>query len=220
MRQIQESFDQGPEDDEMYPNRWPKEHDLPGLRAFAEGFYHQCHQVHQDLLEAFAVGLGLSDTFFTDLCRVISSELRLNHYPGGLLSTMDKGARRISEHTDFGTVTLLFQDDVGGLEIEEQGAPGRYFAVTSDSPMEMIVNIGDCLQRWTNDRFRSTSHRVVLPTEEIQWVEDRYSIAYFGKPSRSQHVGSLPVLLQNGEKPKYKDITAWEYNQEKLLLTY
>ena len=84
----------------------------------------------------------------------------------------------------------------------------------------MIVNIGDCIQRWTNNRLRSTSHRVVFPSEENTWVQDRYSIAYFGKPNREQSVGTLRELLREGESPKYEDISAWQYNQEKLILTY
>ncbi|KAI4263864.1 MAG: hypothetical protein L6R42_001011 [Xanthoria sp. 1 TBL-2021] len=217
---VKESYDLGPAGDELYPNRWPDEDDVPGFRAVAEAFYERCHQVHQDILQALSVGLGLSPAFLLDRCSTNSSELRLNHYPGGSRSEMRKGARRISEHTDFGTVTLLFQDSIGGLEIEDQSMPGRYFAVPCESATEMIVNIGDCLQRWTNDRFRSTSHRVVLPSEENAWVHDRYSIAYFGKPNRSQLVGTLSELLKDGDKPRYENITAWEYNQEKLVLTY
>ncbi|KAL9002058.1 MAG: hypothetical protein Q9188_004992 [Gyalolechia gomerana] len=217
---VKESYDQGPADDKLYPNRWPDEDDVPGFRAVTEAFYERCHQAHQDILLALSVGLGFSPTFLVDLCSTNSSELRLNHYPGGAMSEMRKGARRISEHTDFGTVTLLFQDSIGGLEIEDQSMPGRYFAVPCTNPTEMIVNLGDCLQRWTNDRFRSTSHRVVLPSDEKAWVQDRYSIAYFGKPNRSQAVGTLRELLREGEKPRYEDITAWEYNQEKLVLTY
>ena len=136
------------------------------------------------------------------------------------MSDMHKGARRISEHTDFGTVTLLFQDSIGGLEIEDQGMAGRYFSVPCNSTTEMIVNIGDCLQRWTNNRLRSTSHRVVFPSDENTWVQDRYSVAYFGKPNREQSVGTLRELLREGESPKYEDISAWQYNQEKLILTY
>ncbi|KAL9019972.1 MAG: hypothetical protein Q9185_002762 [Variospora sp. 1 TL-2023] len=217
---VKESYDQGPADDKLYPNRWPDEDDVPGFRSVAEAFYERCHQAHQNILRALSVGLGLSPTFLVDLCNTNTSELRLNHYPEGAVSEMRKGARRISEHTDFGTVTLLFQDSVGGLEIEDQSMPGRYLPVPCTSPTDMIVNIGDCLQRWTNDRFRSTSHRVVLPSEETAWVQNRYSIAYFGKPNRSQAVGTLRELLKEGEKSRYEDITAWEYNQEKLVLTY
>ena len=102
---------------------------MPGFRAIAEAFYESCHQVHQDIVHALSIGLGLGPTFLLRLCNMNSSELRLNHYPGGVMSDMHKGARRISEHTDFGTVTLLFQDSIGGLEIEDQGMAGRYFSV-------------------------------------------------------------------------------------------
>lgn len=156
---------------------------------------------------ALSVGLGFSPTFLVDLYSTNSSELRLNHYPGGAISEMRKGARRISEHTDFGTVILLFQDSISGLEIEDQSMPGRYFTVPCTSPTEMIINLSDCLQRWINDRFRSTSYRVVLPSDEKAWVQDRYSIAYFSKPNRSQAVGTLRELLREGEKPRYEDIT-------------
>ncbi|KAM4057406.1 2OG-Fe(II) oxygenase superfamily protein [Hirsutella rhossiliensis] len=217
---VKESYDQGPAVDELYPNRWPDEDDVPGFRATASSFYQRCHEAHQDILRALAMGLGLGATFLLDLCEPNSSEMRLNHYPGGPVSAMGRGARRISEHTDFGTMTLLFQDSVGGLEVEDQRQPGSYFAVPRESPDEMIVNVGDCLQRWTNDGFRSASHRVVLPDDQDAWVDDRYSIAYFGKPSRAQPVGSRRELLRDGEEPRYENMTAWEYNQEKLVRTY
>ncbi|PFH63359.1 hypothetical protein XA68_12323 [Ophiocordyceps unilateralis] len=215
-----ESFDQGPARDELYPNRWPDESDLPGFRTFMESFYERCHEVHQCILHALEVGLGLSPRFLQDLCNPNTAELRLNHYPRCEASMFSKGARRISEHTDFGTITLLFQDSVGGLEIEDQHMPGRYMAVPCEDTSEMIVNIGDCLQRWTNGKFRSASHRVVLPPGMQALAEERYSVAYFGKPARSQSVGTLPVFLREGEEPKYHNMTAWEYNQEKLTLTY
>ncbi|KAG8416316.1 hypothetical protein J3458_006909 [Metarhizium acridum] len=218
---VKESFDQGPVHDELYPNRWPDEDDLPNFRAFMEGLYERCHKIHQEILQALALGLGLDPGFFRDICDQNTSEVRLNHYPGCEAAILRKGAKRISEHTDFGTVTLLFQDSVGGLEIEDQDVPGDYFPIPFVNRSEMIVNIGDCLQRWSNDKFRATSHRVVLPPGSGDgWIEDRYSVAYFGKPNRSQVVGALPELLPEGVKSKYSNITAWEYNQEKLTLTY
>ncbi|KAK2590967.1 hypothetical protein QQS21_011346 [Conoideocrella luteorostrata] len=218
---MKESFDQGPAHDELYPNRWPDEDDIPNFRAFMENLYEHCHQIHQDILQALALGLGLDSGFFRDICHQNTSEVRLNHYPGCEASVLNSGTRRISEHTDFGTVTLLFQDSIGGLEIEDQHIPGDYFPVPFEDKSEMIVNIGDCLQRWSNNRFRATSHRVVLPPgSSDDWIADRYSVAYFGKPNRSQIVGALPELLQEGAKSKYSNISAWEYNQEKLTLTY
>ncbi|RDA82872.1 hypothetical protein CP532_0396 [Ophiocordyceps camponoti-leonardi (nom. inval.)] len=222
---IKESFDQGPATDDLYQNRWPDEKDIPGFRSFMEAFYERCHQVHQHILHALALGLGLSpSSSLQDLCDPNTAELRLNHYPACEGSMLSNGAKRISEHTDFGTITLLFQDTVGGLEIEDQDEPGRYFAVPCDDASEMIVNVGDCLQRWTNGRFRSASHRVVSPpgaeVGSSSRVEERFSVAYFGKPSRSQNVGTLACFLGEGDEAKYGDMTAWEYNQEKLVLTY
>jgi isopenicillin N synthase-like dioxygenase len=185
-----------------------------------ESFYLSCHQVHLDILRAIATGLGYKPDFLENLCQKNTSELRLNHYPATSAESIRQGAKRISEHTDFGTITLLFQDSVGGLEIEDQKKRGFYFPVAPGDKYDIIVNIGDCLQRWTNNRVRSTSHRVVLPPVVGDWVDDRYSVAYFAKPNRDQSVGPLPEFVPAGEKPLYDDISAWEYNQQKLLLTY
>jgi isopenicillin N synthase-like dioxygenase len=185
-----------------------------------ESFYVTCHNVHLDILHALALGLGLPETYLQDLCRDNTSELRLNHYPACSASQIGAGAMRISEHTDFGTVTLLFQDSVGGLEVEDQQRRGDYFPVPAENKYDLIVNIGDCLQRWTNDKFRSTSHRVTVPPVVVgEWLDDRYSVAYFAKPSRDQSVGPLREFVEDGEA-KYDDITAWEYNQQKLTRTY
>lgn len=219
LTEMQESYDQGPARDDIYPNRWPDEADLPGFRAFMEHFYDQCHETHMQLLGAIARSVGLPATFLQNLCNENTSELRLNHYPPIDQEALKKGAKRISEHTDFGTVTLLFQDSVGGLEVEDQAERGHYLPVTCDSRYEMIVNIGDCLQRWTNNKFRSTSHRVMLPPD-AEYANDRYSVAYFGKPNRSQSVGSLREFAPADGQVKYESITAWEYNQQKLVRTY
>nr|QNN94287.1 EmeC [Acremonium sp.] len=217
---IKESYDQGPPDDEMYPNRWPESKVIPGFRPFMESFYDKCHGVHLNLLRALGTGLGLGPARLESLCNVNTSELRLNHYPACAASQIRAGAMRISEHTDFGTVTLLFQDSQGGLEIEDQENPGSYFPIMPEDRYEMIINIGDCLQLWTNKRLRSTSHRVVTPPAASEWLPSRYSVAYFAKPNREQSVAPLPEFLKNGEKAHYKDMTAWEYNQQKLTLTY
>ncbi|KKK25311.1 hypothetical protein AOCH_003303 [Aspergillus ochraceoroseus] len=243
---LKESFDQGPQSDTLYPNIWNQESDLPGFRAFMETFYDRCHELHLQLLAAIASSMSLPDQFFVDRCSQNSSELRLNHYPAAKCSDLRDGAvMRISSHTDFGTITLLFQDSTGGLEIEDQHCPGAYIPVVPPasldrSPAEMIVNVGDCLQRWTNDHLRSANHRVTLPVglkrnvagnvvggrgqgeprEDIV-VQDRYSVAYFGKPNRDVLVGSIPALLKDDEEVRYQeDITAWQYNQSRLLQTY
>ncbi|KAL4882709.1 hypothetical protein BJY04DRAFT_38797 [Aspergillus karnatakaensis] len=237
---LKESFDQGPADDSLYPNIFPLPTTLPGFQPFMESFYTQCQDLHLSLLRAIALSLSQEETFFTARCGDNSSELRLNHYPAAEISDLQSGdMMRISSHTDFGTITLLFQDDVGGLEIESQDKPGVYIPVLPSPPSspsassasspsslgigkELILNVGDCLQRWTNDRLRSANHRVTLPlTLHGATVPARYSVAYFGKPNREISVAAIPELLGKGEKVKYSgDMTAWEYNQSRLLQTY
>ncbi|RDW90309.1 uncharacterized protein DSM5745_02084 [Aspergillus mulundensis] len=233
---LKESFDMGPKDDNLYPNIWSDESDLPGFRAFMENFYAQCDALHLQLLSVIARSMKLPDpdSYFAALCAQNSSELRLNHYPAvprrdlDLDPTNGTGNMRISSHTDFGTITLLFQDSVGGLEVEDQTQPGQgqYLPVTADNCTDIIINVGDCLQRWTNDRLRSANHRVTLPRglgdgDGEGLVDDRYSIAYFGKPSRDVSVGTLTTILRPNEDAKYcEEMTAWQYNQSRLLQTY
>ena len=146
----QESFDQGPRNDSLYPNIWNDEDDLPGFRSFMEQFYEQCHDLHLRLLSAIAESMHLSPAFFSSQCGQNSSELRLNFYPSANHCDLSEGNMRISSHSDFGTITLLFQDDFGGLEIESQTETGSYIPIASGGKTELVLNVGDCLQRWTN----------------------------------------------------------------------
>lgn len=191
-----------------------------------EKFYEQCHATHMQILEAIATSLKAPPTTFSTICNNNTSELRLNHYPPVSTSDLLQGKNRISEHTDFGTITMLFQDTVGGLEIEDQANLGSFFPVEARDQTELILNVGDCLQRWTNNVLRSASHRVVMP-EHLKSVEseeklpDRYSVAYFGKPDREMLVSSMPEFVSASTPARYTDkLTAWEYNQLKLNRTY
>jgi isopenicillin N synthase-like dioxygenase len=187
-----------------------------------ESFYKKCSDVHTNILCALEVGLKLHPDTLKERCNDNCCELRLNHYPACKADELKGGvANRISAHTDFGTITLLFQDEVGGLEIEDQKNLGVYLPVKRERPTEMIVNVGDCLQRWTNDILRSASHRVQLPPGLKEGhVRDRYSVAYFGKPNRNQSVATLEYFIDKEGPQKYRDTIAWEYNQEKLTRTY
>ncbi|KAH7250858.1 hypothetical protein BKA59DRAFT_491486 [Fusarium tricinctum] len=199
---VWESLDLGSEQDTVTPNLWVPEADLPGFREFMCDFYEQCHLMHILLLQA----------------------------------TM-----RISPHTDFGLITLLFQDSVGGLEVERQELEHRGCYIPVEAPASadddavddfssstMILNVGDCLERWTNGLLPSANHRVTLPPrlknqqDPDAIAPDRYSVAYFGKPDRQASVCSLPeFLLGEGDVPKFTEpMTAWEYNQSRLLHTY
>ena len=143
----------------------------------------------------------------------------MNHYPAYDVSTLQNGTKRISEHCDAGDITLLFQDGVGGLEIEDQEHTGVFTVVPNVQGLEIIINIGDSMQRWTNDKLSSACHRVRLPPElmnaENGQVEARYSMAMFGKANRNVSVATLPESKVPGLPEKYDDITAWQYQKKK-----
>jgi len=141
------------------------------------------------------------------------------------ISDIKSGTKtRISPHTDFGTMTLLFQDSVGGLEVEDQSVPGSYIPVPSDSPSEILVNIGDSLQRLTNDVLTSVSHRVTIPIgdkeKDLGVLPERYSVAYFAKVGRGVSLKPMAQFVGENGKEKYPDITAFEWNQMKLEKIY
>ncbi|PVH90319.1 Clavaminate synthase-like protein [Periconia macrospinosa] len=230
---IKESFDMGHTHDPLFQNMWLPEEDIPGFRADMERFYEECRLQHLELLEALELGctsvLGFTPNFKA-LCGKSPSECRMNHYPATRSSVLQSGGNcnRISPHSDFGTLTLLFQDGVGGLEFEDQACRGRFFPVTCDSRYEMLVNAGDVLQRWSNDFFRSVNHFVTLPMamknghgvgngEDV--VPERTSVVFFGKADWEADVGSLPGFEQP-ETKKYEHMTSLQYNQIKLKATY
>jgi isopenicillin N synthase-like dioxygenase len=196
---------------------------LPGFRKFMENYYEMCYNFHTQLLRAISVGLNIPEELLLSRHQTDTSELRMNHYPAIACENLKSGMR-IGEHSDFGTLTLLLQDTTGGLQVEDQRNLGTFIPVESDSRYEVIVNVGDCLQRWTNRRLRSANHRVHLPegknVKSGEVLADRYSVAYFGKPDRNVLVDSFPEFCRGGES-KYNDhMNALEYNQTKLIRTY
>lgn len=200
---------------------------MPGFRAFLENFYDVCQRTHLQLLSALERGLRLRglDVELVSRCDQNVSELRLNYYPQIDIKNLRSGkTNRISEHTDFGTMTLLFQDSVGGLEVEDQTNMGSYIPVSAASSTEMLVNVGDSLQRLSNDMLTSVSHRVTIP-ECLQdthegLVAERYSIAYFAKVGREQSLRPLTPFVDEEHPRRYEDITAYKWNQLKLAKIY
>ena len=131
---------------------------------------------------------------------------------------------RISEHTDFGMVTLLFQDSIGGLEVADHDHQGEFMSVEPDSKVEILANVGDSLERLTNGYLKSINHRVTIPASLMNspdgMLKERYSIAYFGKAERERSLKPLTSFVKDGTPAKYDDITAYQWNQIKLGLSY
>jgi isopenicillin N synthase-like dioxygenase len=141
------------------PNLWPPA--LPSLRPAVEAYYRSMAGLAGVLMEVFAVALGLRADAFAPFVDAHGSALRLAHYPG-LDSDVTEGQLRAGAHTDYGTLTILHVDDEPGLQVELTG--GTWIDVAA-VPGGLVVNVGDLMQRWTNDRFRSTMHRVVVPAD-------------------------------------------------------
>ena len=151
--------------------------------------------------------------------------MRLNDYPAIEVEKIKTGnVSRIWPHFDLGVITLLFQDEVGGLEFENRNQRGIFNRVDNGSPTDMIVNVSETSQRWTNDTLSAGLHRVTLPkaleNNDNGMLPERFSIAYFCKGDRSDSVGPLEHFVSAGHDPKYEGISALEYQQQRLRSAY
>ncbi|KAL6237455.1 hypothetical protein BDW75DRAFT_228650 [Aspergillus navahoensis] len=207
------------------------EESLPGFRGFFAKFFNTCSDLQTLMLRLVAVGMGLDEGFFLQYHSERTNQCRLLHYPPVEEELLRAGkAERIAAHTDFGTMTILFQDEVGGLEVEDiheknKFNPAPYISGTA------VVNIGDLLMRWSNHELKSTMHRVRAPP--LVEVEDgrtgekkgcmtrpRYSIPYFISPDRDRVIECLPNCHGEGRPKMYEPITSSEYVAMRMNATY
>lgn len=137
------------------PNRWPS--DLPTLRHRARDFFDAAHGVTHHLMRGFALGLDQPEDMFLKTTAAPLSRASFVYYPA---QDPDMGEDQfgVGPHTDFGVLTVLCQDDVGGLQVQDR--EGNW-VTAPPIPGTLVVNVGDLLARWTNDAYRSTPHRVV-----------------------------------------------------------
>ncbi|KAF4121014.1 Isopenicillin N synthase [Geosmithia morbida] len=229
---FKESYEIGRDDDPhtKTPNIWIPEDDLPGFRAFFTSFFEEGYRLELLLLRAVAIGMGLPSDYFWNFHQAKNNQIRLLHYPPVQESLLRDGkTERIASHTDFGTLTLLFQDDVGGLEVEDIHERGK-FNPAPYIPGTVVVNIGDFLMRWSNDHLKSTLHRVRAPplvdndelsssaTEKV--TRARRSIPYFVTADPERIIDCLPGCYGPDNPKKYEPITAGEYVDMRLNATY
>ncbi|KAL8967157.1 MAG: hypothetical protein Q9183_003042 [Haloplaca sp. 2 TL-2023] len=187
-----EHFDQGSTTDIDFPTRWPDENAMPGFRSVMEDAFEKLEQVAGQLMAALEVAFQLPAGAFLDAITHDhnSSEFRLNHYPAIEVDEILRGkVSRIWPHFDLGVITLLFQDSVGGLEFEDRERAGEFYRVHCDDASELVVNVSETLQRWTNGVVRAGLHRVNLPQDldgkTSGTLPERYSIAYFARQTGS-----------------------------------
>lgn len=228
---LKESFEIGREGEEGHPNRWPDfdgEKEGAHFKDVMQEFFLKCKDMHCLVMRAIALGMGLEERFFDGFTQQGDNNLRLLHYPAVSKSVFDQGKQqmRAGEHSDYGSVTLLFQDQRGGLQVMTPS--GKFIDAT---PIEgtVVVNAGDLLERWSNDRIKSTKHRVVEPPAITKGEggarEDcypaRYSVVYFCNPDYNRWIEALPGTWE-GEKggKKYEGINSGEYLVQRLSATY
>ncbi len=194
-----------------------------------QDLFQDFEKVAAQILSALETALAVPPGTFTRLTThaANASELRLNRYPPIDVAELNRGTvSRIWPHFDLGVVTLLFQDRTGGLEFEDRAQRGsdRFVRVESDDPREMIVNVSETLQRWTNGKLPAGLHRVGLPPEldgrDKGMLPERFSVPYFCKADRAATVGCLEPFVKPGAKAAYEDMTAIEYHQQRLLSAY
>jgi len=162
------------------------------------------------LLQAIALYLGLDEFYFDDWVNDGNSILRAIHYPP--ITVEPKSAIRAEQHEDINLITLLVGASADGLEILTK--QDEWVGVTS-LPEQIVVNVGDMLQRLTNNRLRSTTHRVVNPPREL-WHTSRFSIPFFLHPKANMPLTCLESCITADEPKHYEDITAGEYLDERL----
>ena len=170
-------------------------------------------------MQALELGLGIPSGCFAERTTLDSSELRLNYYPQADMQEFETGsARRIWPHTDTGLITLLLQDDVGGLEFEDRQNPATFLPITSSDPTDMVVNIADTLERWTNGVLRAGLHHVTtspnMRNKADGSIAARSSIVYFFRANRAASAGPLSCFVTQQDPAKYSEITTLEYLQQ------
>lgn len=189
-------------------NLWP---DMPGFRDTMLDYFNRVWRLGCDLHRGFALDLGLDPDFFEAMLDKPIATLRLLHYPP-VEGPLPDGQLGAGEHTDYGNVTLLATDAVGGLMVRNRS--GRWL----DAPVvpdAFVCNIGDCLMRWSNDVYVSTPHKVISPPGK-----DRYSVAFFLDPNPEAMVACLPTCISPYRSARYTPITGAEFLRSRLEPTY
>lgn len=182
-------------------NVWPP---IDGFRETALAYFDAALALGVDIHRAFAADLGLEPEHFTPAFKDPLAALRLLHYPPGSGAQNEIGA---GAHTDYGAITLLMTDGEAGLQVKPRSGD---WTDVPHVPGAYVVNIGDCLMRWTNDIYVSTPHRVLPPKRQ------RRSVAFFVEAHPDTVVAALPGT---GE-PKYPPVRAADYLQSRLDATY
>lgn len=195
-------------------NQWPTE--VPGFKEAVTSYLDDCRDVALHLLSAFCLGLNEpAEALHGGFDPLHTSFLRLNHYPLDDLLSDDEAAdvtalgdMALHHHTDAGALTLLLQDDVGGLQVGLPGSQGEQWVDVPPVDGAIVVNTGDMMQVWSNDRYTAALHRV-LPRSD----RTRYSLPYFFNPSYDTTYEPLAGSIARGDDAHYRPIVWGDFRQ-------
>jgi isopenicillin N synthase-like dioxygenase len=206
-------YGQNVEDGDPIKSEYPENVKVKEVEGFNETLYQAYKNFEKSgsfMLQAIALYLGLDEHYFDNYIHNGNSILRCIHYPP--ITQEPKSAIRAEQHEDINLITLLVGASADGLEILTK--QNEWVGVTS-LPEQIVVNVGDMLQRLTNNKLRSTTHRVVNPKRE-HWHTSRFSMPFFLHPRSSMSLACLESCIDENHPKAYPDATAGEYLDERL----
>ena len=195
---------------EVYPDNVDVK-ELPEFNKVGKTTYQMLEKTAKYVLRALAIHLDLEETYFDNYIRNGNSILRPIHYPP--IVTAPKNAERAAAHGDINLITLLMGAQGKGLQV--QNHKGDWIDAMAE-PDELMINVGDMLSRHTNNKLKSTIHRVVNPPKEL-WGNSRYSIPFFMHPISEMKLDVLDSCIDEKNPKQFDDITAGEFLHERLI---
>jgi isopenicillin N synthase-like dioxygenase len=216
-RDWKEIYDYGPTHGEAMRPQWPRW--MPEFRPALVEFYAACEKIAFDLLSAISINLGLpADHLAAGFRPTHTSYLRLNYYPTcptpespADVSTPRTGHLAINHHTDSGAITVLLQDQQPGLEVYRRSA----WHLVEPMRDALVVNIGDIVQVWSNDRYAAPLHRVLANA-----AAERFSAPFFFNPAYNAIYAPLPTTVDATHGPRYRSINWGEFRDKRSAGDY
>ncbi len=193
---------------------WPEA--PAGFRAAWQDYYAAMEDLAARIMRLFAAALHLPEAYFADKIDYPVSALRALNYPEQRVAP-EPGQQRAGAHSDYGSLTILLpQDGSKGLQILRRDGSWQDVPPV---PGAFVINIGDLMQLWTNDRWRSTVHRVVNPANPEEARQRRQSFAFFHQPNWFAEISCLEACLAPGEAPRYEPVLSGPYLMGKFRST-
>ncbi len=207
-------FGQEPDPDANLIEKYPANitvNELKNFNTTGMKAYKMLEKTGIYVLRALAIYIGLDEYYFDHWGSNGNSILRPIHYPP--ITEEPKGAVRAGAHGDINLITLLMGASTGGLQVQRKD--GKWIDAIPQED-ELVINVGDMLERHTNNKLRSTIHKVINPPKE-QWSKPRYSIPFFMHPRSDMKLNCLEECITADNPKQYEDITAGEFLHQRLV---